>query len=92
MYLNRSPNELTWAYHRSSPPEQTITISPRGKALIAKLLPMTSFISYNHPWKVSVEVIPLASLADQTIVPTTSPRQRQEIALKQVSHSIFKTF
>jgi len=34
------------------PPEQTITIPPQGKVLIAKSLPMTLFISYNHNWKI----------------------------------------
>jgi hypothetical protein len=50
---------------------------------------MNLFISYNHPYNFSAEVIPSATPADQTTIPAASPRQRQEIALKQVSYPIF---
>jgi len=73
------------------PPEQTITINPQGKVPITESLLMNLFISYNHPCNFSTEVFPSATLADQTIVPAASPRQRQEIALKQVSYSISQT-
>jgi hypothetical protein len=71
------------------PPEQTITIPPQGKVPITESLLMNLFICYNHSFNFSANVIPLATPADQTIVPAASPRQRQEITLKQVSYPIF---
>ena len=67
------------------PPEQSITIPPQGKVSIIELSPMNFILAnYNHPCNFLVEVIPSATSADQPIISAPSPRQRHEIALKQV--------
>ena len=68
---------------------QTSTTPPQGKVLIIALSPMNFiFANYNHPCNFLVDIIPSATSADQPIVPAASPRQRREIALKQVSYLI----
>jgi len=72
------------------PPKQTSTAPPQGKVLIITLLPMTFiFTNHNYPCNFSVDIIPSATSADQTIVPTASSSQRREIALKQVNYLMF---
>ena len=71
------------------PLEQTSTAPPQGKVLIIALSPMTLiFANHNHPCNFSVDIIPSATSADQSIVPTASPSQRREISQKQVSYLI----
>jgi len=71
------------------PQEQTRTVPPQGKVLIITLLPMILILAnHNHPRNFLVDIIPSATSVDQPIVPTASPNQRREIALKQVSYLI----
>ena len=68
-------------------PEQTSTAPPQGKVLDHRIITDGFIITnYNYLCNFSVEVIPSATSADQPIVPAASPRQRHEIALKQVSY------
>jgi hypothetical protein len=68
-------------------PDQTIIIPPQVKIPITQLLPMDLYINMSSLLVFSVEGIPSATLADQSTVQITSPSQRQEIALKQVSYT-----
>jgi len=47
------------------------------------------FSNYNHPYYLSVDIIPSATPADQPVVPSASTSERREKALKQVSYLIF---
>jgi hypothetical protein len=50
---------------------------------------LTLIQPHNSSCLLSVDVVPSATLADQPTAPSASSSQRQEIALKQVSHPIF---
>ena len=68
---------------------QTSTAPPQGN-IFTKLLPIIPlFCSHNSFCQFSVDIVPSATPADQPVVPPASSSQRREIALKQVSHSIF---
>jgi len=71
------------------PPKQISTTLPQGKVLTTKSSPMDLlFSNYNHSCNISVDIVSSATSADQPIMPTASPSQRREIALKQVSNLI----
>jgi len=68
---------------------QTSIAPPQGKVLSMKLLLMNlSFHLIITPVNFLADIVPSATPVDQPVVPSTSTRQRREIALKQVSYSI----
>jgi hypothetical protein len=72
------------------PPIQTSIVLPQGNIFYNIATDELILIQpHNSSCLLSVDVVPSATLADQPTAPSASSSQRQEIALKQVSHPIF---